>query len=96
LVDLAWILSAGSKLDVRAPHEAVQLAERVAELTKYQDATVLEVLSVSYAAIGRLRDAVTAAEAALEAAERNGIQPLAEELRKRLATYKSQLPGPDR
>lgn len=96
LVDLAWILSAGSKLDVRAPHEAVQLAERVAELTKYQDATVLETLSVSYAAIGRLRDAVTAAEAALEAAERNGIQPLAEELRKRLETYKSQLPGPDR
>jgi tetratricopeptide (TPR) repeat protein len=91
LVDLSWILSASSRPDVKAPREAVGLAERAAEITNYKDPTVLETLAVAYAASERLQDAVRAAEMALDAAERSGLEALVAELRRRLETYRSEL-----
>lgn len=68
LADLAWILANSDRTDIRAPTEAVKLAERVAALTQYQNAVVLDTLSVAYAADGQLNRAIEAGEKALQLA----------------------------
>jgi tetratricopeptide (TPR) repeat protein len=87
LVDLAWILATSNRADIRSPAEAVRLAERVAELTGHQNATVLETLAVAYAAAGRPKEASGAATRALALAAAAGGQDLSRDMRKRLETY---------
>jgi tetratricopeptide (TPR) repeat protein len=69
LLDLAFILATSSRSDVRAPGEAVRLAERLTVLTRRQNAAVLDTLATTYASAGRGADAVRAAEEALGLAE---------------------------
>jgi Flp pilus assembly protein TadD len=90
LVDLAWILATTDRPDLRAPDEAIRLAERVADLTRHQDATVLYTLAVAYAAAGRPEQAIMAAQAALDLASSAGRDELADRIRKRLELYKQQ------
>jgi hypothetical protein len=52
LIDLAWILAMSARADIHAPQEAVRLAERVANLTKFQNATVLDALAIAYFSAG--------------------------------------------
>jgi Flp pilus assembly protein TadD/mono/diheme cytochrome c family protein len=92
LVDLAWILATTDRLEIRAPSEAVRLAERVAELTKYQDATVLDALAVAYAASGQLDRAISTAQAAFALASAAGAGELAGQIRTRLESYKQPVP----
>jgi Flp pilus assembly protein TadD len=73
LVDLAWILATSDHDDVRAPAEAVRLAERAATLTGYANIAVLDTLAASYAANGERSRAIAAAEKALSLA----IEPAA-------------------
>jgi tetratricopeptide (TPR) repeat protein len=88
LVDLAWILATSERPDVRAPEEAVRLAERASERTGNASATVLDTLAVAYAACGRVDLAVATAEQALAAASAAGASELAERIRLRLAAYR--------
>jgi tetratricopeptide (TPR) repeat protein len=92
LVDLAWILATSDRPDVRAPDEAVRLAERVAELTGRRDATALDTLAAAYAAAGRVENAVTTARAALALASAAGDTELASRIRLRLAFYEQHRP----
>ena len=69
LLDLAFILATSPRSDVRAPGEAVRLAERVASLTQRRNAAVMDTLATAYAAAGRTPEAIRTAEDALRLAE---------------------------
>ena len=90
LVDLAWILATSDRRDVRAPDEAVRLAERAAHLTNDQDALVLDTLAVAYFSAARRDRAISTLEAALELASRTGRDQLAADIRQRLESYKRE------
>jgi tetratricopeptide (TPR) repeat protein len=87
LIDLAWILATSDRLDVRAPDEAVGLAERVAELTGHRNATVLDTLAAAYAAAGNVDRAIATAQAALELASASQDAELTDRIRQRLTFY---------
>jgi tetratricopeptide (TPR) repeat protein len=74
---------------VRNANEAVGFAERAAELTGHQDASVLETLAVTYAAAGRFDRAVTTTLKAIELASASGSAELAEYLREQLEIYQN-------
>ena len=84
LVDLAWILATSERPEIRAPAEAVRLAERVAGLTIYQNATVLDTLAVAYYSAGRRDRAISIEQAALDLATTDGPEELAARIRQRL------------
>jgi tetratricopeptide (TPR) repeat protein len=90
LVDLAWILATSDRRDVRAPDEAVRLAERAAQLTKHQDALVLDTLAVAYFSAHQIERAISSAQTALELATTTGDAQLAADIRRRLESYKQQ------
>lgn len=90
LVDLAWILATSERADIRAPAEAVRLAERVSELTDHKNATVLDTLAAAYAASGQIDRAVSTATTALALASESGAIELRERIRTRLAFYEQQ------
>jgi tetratricopeptide (TPR) repeat protein len=90
LVDLAWILATSERHDVRAPDEAVRLAEHAAQVTKQQDALVLDTLAVTYFSASRLDRAISTAQAALDLASTTGRDDLAADIRRRLESFKRE------
>lgn len=90
LVDLAWILATSERADIRAPAEAVRLAERVSELTDHKNATVLDTLAAAYAASAQIDRAVSTARTALALASQSGATELGERIRARLAFYEQR------
>lgn len=89
LTGLARILATHPDRDKRNPEKAVFLAAKAAELTKYKDARVLNILAMAYAAAGQFHQAESTAKKALElslAAQNFG---LASEIRKRIELYKN-------
>jgi tetratricopeptide (TPR) repeat protein len=91
LVDLAWILATSDRALVRAPDEAVRLAEHATDLTGRQNATVLDTLAVAYSASGRTDLAIAAAEEALQLATGSDSRELAERIRLRLSAYRQSV-----
>ena len=89
LVDLAWILATSEQADVRAPSEAVRLAEHASTLTGQGNATVLDTLAAAFAADGQLDKAVRTAERALAIASASDAAELRDHIRRRLETYKA-------
>lgn len=89
LVDLAWILATSNRAEIRAPDEAVRLAERGVALIGSRNAAALHTLAVAYAAAGRFDQAMNTAQGALDVASAGGDQELAEEIRKQLAAWRS-------
>lgn len=63
--ELAWILATDPNPALRDARQAVSLAERAAQLTSHQDASVLDSLAAAYAAAGRFGQAAATARAAL-------------------------------
>lgn len=92
LMELAWILAAHDEADVRAPEEALRLAERAAELTAHQNPEVLDLLAAAYAAASRFDRAVLTARSALAQAVRGKADRLAAEIRSRLRLYEQHKP----
>ena len=64
LYKLAWIRAAHPQAEFRNGPEAVRLAERACELTRYQAPAPLETLAAAYAEAGRFDDALAIAERA--------------------------------
>ncbi len=87
MADLAWVLATARNESLRDGRQAIRLAERTAELTGRQDASVLDVLAASYASAGDFDRAVAIAEAALQLA---GKGSGAEALRVRLDLYRQR------
>ncbi len=89
---LIWLLAACPDDRVRDGARAIQLAERVANLTQRRNPAVLDALSLAYAEAGRFEDASRTAASALALAEQSRERALASEIRNRLSTFKSKRP----
>lgn len=89
---LAWVLSTAADAAVRNGAEAVQLATRSCELTRYQNPQSLNSLAAAYAEAGRFEDAVDTAKQAFALAQASGQTGLAGILQKLLELYQARQP----
>lgn len=87
---LAGTLAAHPRRQVRAPAEAVALAERLANRFSFGEPRSLDVLGAAYAAAGRFEEAERAAERAAALASRAGDPAFAAEIQGRLSLYRSR------
>ena len=81
-----------SDASIRDPNRAIELAERAAELTNYQNAGALDTLAAAYAAAGQFPKAVETAQKALELARAQQKKQLIEKIQRRLSLYKYSKP----
>jgi tetratricopeptide (TPR) repeat protein len=94
LKNLAWILATTEDKAIRSPTEAVAMASRACQLTRYQQVEPLDTLAIACAAAGMLDKAVEAAEEALQLAVLTGQSELADRIRGRLQDYRANQPPP--
>lgn len=92
LTSLAWILATSGDSQLRAPGEALGLAERAAALTERRDVNVLATLAAAGAAAGRFDEAAAAQREAIVLAQLTGGAALLAELERRLALYRQGQP----
>jgi tetratricopeptide (TPR) repeat protein len=90
LVDLAWVFATSENAAIRAPQEAVRLAERAVSLPNGRNATSLDTLAVALAASGNLDRAIAIEEQALAVAIASGPAGLVEPIRARLDGYRQK------
>jgi tetratricopeptide (TPR) repeat protein len=88
LINFAWLLSAHADASVRQPVEAVQVAERVAALTRHASADALDVLGAAYASAGRFDDAVRAGTEAIRLLDRAPHGSVVNDIRARVNLYR--------
>jgi Flp pilus assembly protein TadD len=91
LNNLAWLLAAHPDTQFRNGAEAVQLATRACELTKYQIPVALTTLAAAYAETGQFQTAISFAERAQELAK-GGQGALAERLSAMLEAFRAGHP----
>jgi tetratricopeptide (TPR) repeat protein len=98
LNNLAWIRAADAQAEFRDGPEAVRLAQRACELTRYQAPAPLETLAAAYAEAGRFDDALAIAERARQLALAAAQPELAERPMKMLKLFTGRQPyrEPDR
>jgi tetratricopeptide (TPR) repeat protein len=87
LNNLAYIYATQSEGEFKDPQKAVQTAEQACKLTDYKDPTILDTLSIAYAASGRSSEAIETAKKALELAVESGNKSLADEIRGHLEDF---------
>jgi Flp pilus assembly protein TadD len=85
--DLARILATSQDSSLRNPDEAIRLAQRGCELTKYQEADSLDTLAVAYASAGNFSEAVYYAKEALSLAKPSSETALVEKIRSHLYSF---------
>jgi tetratricopeptide (TPR) repeat protein len=90
--ELAWILATHPDESVRRPGEAIELAERAAELTDRRDAEILDALAAAYASAGQFERAVTTAQEALALLRETPTGEPVGGLRARLELYRQETP----
>jgi tetratricopeptide (TPR) repeat protein len=95
LSQTAQALSASPTASDRNGAEAVKLAERAVELSKGEDAVILDTLGMAYAENGRFADAVETAQRALRLARAQHNSSLADDLDARINLYQSRQPYRD-
>ncbi len=88
----AWLLATIGDVSIQDADKAIELAERVNELTGYKNPGSLDTLAAAYAASGRFDDAVKTAEKAINLAETQNQKELAQRIQKRLELYKVKEP----
>ena len=93
--NLAWILATHPDDGTRDGAEAVRIAERVCEQSKYQDLSALDTLAAGYAEAGRFADAIRTIERAVKLAQTQSDAPRVELFRQRLVLYQSNRPFRD-
>jgi Flp pilus assembly protein TadD len=92
LNNLAWSLATSEEAGFRNGARAVQLAERACELTDYQKTIFVGTLAAAYAEAGRFEDAISAAEKAINLAQKNGEQELLQKNQELLELYRAHKP----
>jgi tetratricopeptide (TPR) repeat protein len=92
LNNLGWFLATTEGTNISNSAEAVKFAQRACELTKYEQAELLDTLAAAYAAAGKFNEAIETAERAVKSAEAAGKKELAVEIQKRLEFYKAGQP----
>ncbi len=92
LNETAWILATNPNASIRNGAEAIELADRAAQLSDRREPAVLGTLSAAYAEAGRFPEAVETARKALQLATEQGKQPLAESLKAKIPLYEAGTP----
>jgi protein O-mannosyl-transferase len=92
LNNLAWALATSHDSEVRNGAEAVRLAERACELTRYETIMLVGTLAAAYAEAGRFADAVTAAEQACALASKANDSALLGKNQELLQLYRAGRP----
>ena len=92
LVGLASVLSAGADPKVRDGTQAVALAQKACELTRFRSPGPLDVLAAAYAESGMFDQAVRAATKAVASARAAGKAAFAREAAERLDLYRHRKP----
>ncbi len=89
LNNLAWLLAACSKAEIRDGAQAVPLAEKAVKITKESQPLFLGTLAAAFAEAGRFEDACRAAEKARDLAEGQGSRDLAKRNAELLELYRA-------
>ncbi len=92
LNETAWILATNPNASIRNGAEAIELAERAAQLSDRREPAVLGTLAAAYAEAGRFPEAVQTARKALQLAAEQNKRPLAESIKAKIALYEAQTP----
>ena len=90
LNNVAWILLMHPDNKVRDVNQAVDLAERAAKLTHYEDVYVLNTLALAYITVGRTEDALNTAQKAFGFASAAGDSNQAEQIKRQIEALKEQ------
>ena len=90
LNNLAWIRAANANAALRNGNEAVQLARRACELTRYQNPMLAGTLAAAYAEAGRFDEAVATAQKARDQALASDRKELADRNQELLELYRSR------
>jgi Flp pilus assembly protein TadD len=93
LVGLASIRVTASSPQLRNAEEAVELATRACQLTRYEHPVALDILGTACAQAGRFSDAVAATERALRIARATKDEDFAKAIQERLELYKQHKPA---
>ncbi len=89
---LAWIRATASDESVRQSGEAIQLAERAAELSGRRDPSILDTLAAAYASAAQFEKASATAREAMALADAARMQDLWVDIRSRLQLYERGQP----
>jgi tetratricopeptide (TPR) repeat protein len=89
LNNLAWILTTTSDSSLRNGNEAVRLAEKACELTKYTDPLLIGTLAAAYAEAERFPEAVGTAQKAISIASSSGQSNLVVKNTRLLKSYQA-------
>jgi len=92
LSGLAWVLAVAPDAALRNPTRAVDLAERAVARSAGNDPSMLDTLATARAAAGDFEGALRDVDAAMKAADSQGMQALWVEIRARRQLYERGLP----
>ena len=87
LNDLAWILTAANKPELRDGQEAVRLATKAVELTDRTEPIMIGTLAAAYAETGQFTNAVELANIAFALASITGQEDVAAKINKLRSLY---------
>ncbi len=90
--DLAWILATHPDPTMRNGREAVDLARRLSEASRFRDPRALDTLAAALAEIGDFTRAAETARRAADTATTRGLDDLAVRIRDRVALFESGQP----
>jgi len=92
LNDTAWLLATCPDARHRDGAEAVRLAERACQGTRYESTAYLDTLGAAYAEAGDFSKAVETVEKAVKLAHSAGQRKLLADMQARLDLYRRQRP----
>jgi tetratricopeptide (TPR) repeat protein len=92
LNNLAWLLATGSNASLRNGNRAIELAQRVDQLSGGANALVLRTLAAAYAEAGQFGKAIESAQTAMQLARNQGNDSLATDLQQQISLYELGLP----
>ena len=91
LNSVAWVLATHPSDDVRDPRNALQFAQRAAQLTRHREPVVLDTLAAAFAANGHFDQAAQTAKQAMTLARRSNPDQ-AQQIGTRLRLYQKKQP----
>ena len=85
--EMAWLMATAPDATLRNAPQAIQIGERLAELTARKEPKPLDTLAAAYAEAGRFDEAVATAREAAALAETQGLTNLASKIKSRASLY---------
>ena len=92
LYNLSWILATHRNAEYRNGKDALEFAQRLCRITRYQQALAIDALAAAYAEVGNFDRAVSTAREGVDLAMDQGPEELVQGLKKRLQLYEKRRP----